>query len=203
MPGHKLEAINLLTNTTEPVKTVASNVLRLFPNFSRKGSKYKLKKFAITRWWFTFTQITKTNMNRHNQSCKNDSYMNDRKNPVHMAGPFDLCVNGWPFLRIWNQFFAHDGFQNMAHIIWVISYEIYEFKFAWIFEKFPELSLPMTLIYSEKLKCLKLSIIRYFKNHDLKHKSYLSFALGLNKGLNPNLMWRPGVYIQPHTHGFI
>ena len=49
-----------------------------------------------------------------------------------------------------------------------------------------------------------MSEIQYhtvLKNHDLEHKSYLSFALGPNKGFNPNLNVTPrGLHPTSHTH---
>ena len=44
MPRHELEMIKLLIIATPLVKTVINDVLGPFPNFSRKGSTYRLYK---------------------------------------------------------------------------------------------------------------------------------------------------------------
>ena len=49
MPRHELEMIKLLIIATPLVKTVINDVLGPFPNFSRKGSTYRLVKLINVR----------------------------------------------------------------------------------------------------------------------------------------------------------
>ena len=49
MPRHELEMIKLLVIATPLVKTVINDVLGPFPNFSRRGSTYRLVELINVR----------------------------------------------------------------------------------------------------------------------------------------------------------
>ena len=49
MPRHELEMIKLLVIATPLVKTVINDVLEPFPNFSRRGSTYRLVELINVR----------------------------------------------------------------------------------------------------------------------------------------------------------